>query len=155
MSRIDYVSGIIYELGTAMGLPDLALDDKGRLSLRFDSIPVTFHYTAEPVELLWLMVDLGELDPDDRETLNGVLRLGFLTWLGNRMTLALSDDSRRVLGHSAIPVVNLDLGLLKQTLAQLMESAEMVAGRIARRDFDPGLEQVAGEEGKPPPSQLV
>lgn len=155
MSRIDYVSGIIRELGTATGLPDLGLDGNNRLCLRFDSIPVTFHYTAEPVELLWLMVDLGELDPDDRQTLDGVLQLGFLTWLGNRMTLALSDDGRRVIGHSAIPVVNLDLALLKQALAQLMESAEAVAGRIARRDFDLGLDQAAGEEGLPPPSQLV
>lgn len=136
MSSERYVSTIIHELGTSMGRDDLKLDENHRLALHFDQIPVTFHYTTQPVELLWLMADLGEIQPHDPQSLEGLMRLGFVTWLGNSMTVALREDGRSVFGHTAIPVINLDLPLLKQVISPFVSCAQELSERIVHRHFD-------------------
>ena len=138
MSRQDYVAKLIGELAESIGLRGAGLDADGRLGLRVGGIPLFLRYTAgPPVELLWLSAQLGEIPPADREALQGCLSLGFFTWIANRMTLALSEDGR-VSGHTAIPVVNLDLQTLRAVLAGFAQTGQILGERIARRDFDVG-----------------
>lgn len=140
MSRQDYAAEIVRGFAESAGLPKLALDAAGRAGLFVNQIPVHVQYSDNPpLELLWLTAELGAIPADDREALAGCLGLSFHTWIGNRMTVALRDDGRGVIGHTAIPVVNLDLPLFKQTLAQLVETATLVRDRILERDFDSGL----------------
>ncbi|MEM7026442.1 MAG: type III secretion system chaperone, partial [Pseudomonadota bacterium] len=75
MSRINLVDTVIGELCQSMGLGDRQLDDQGRLTLRFDHTPVTFSYRAEPLEMLWLHVDLGAT-PEGRAAPYFLLRVG-------------------------------------------------------------------------------
>jgi len=138
MSRERYVVQIVQELGAEMGMSDLALDENGRASLLFDDTPVTLMYCPDPVELLWLLVDLGEIDVDRHEPLEALLQLGFQTWSANRMTIGLTENGNRAVGHTSIPVVNLDRGLLEETLRYVLETADAIRERLARGELEPG-----------------
>lgn len=136
MSRQHLVAQTIAELGTQLGIPDLALDDSSRVSLTVDGIHVTLNYAIEPVELLWLFVDLGEIADDRTEVLEGLLQLGFLTWSSNSMTIGLDEEGQRALGYSSVPVVNLSLDTLVGQLNEMLRSAAAIRERIERNDFE-------------------
>jgi hypothetical protein len=145
MSRRDYVSRVIDELGRSMGLSDLSLDERGRVTLLFDDAPVTFSYSEEPAELLWLFVELADIDPERKEPLEALLQLGLLTWSWSRMTIGASEDGRKAMGHTAIPVVNLDLVTLKDALRPFLDSAMSIRERMASGDYDLGMPVPGGD----------
>jgi hypothetical protein len=136
MSRQHLVAQTIGELGTQLGIPDLALDDSSRVSLTVDGIRVTLNYAIEPIELLWLFVDLGEIADESTEVLEGLLQLGFLTWSSNSMTVGLDEDGKRALGYSSVPVVNLSLDTLVGQLNEMLRGAAAIRERIERNDFE-------------------
>ncbi len=136
MSRMEYVSQIVGELGRGMGMHDLSLDEEGKVSLLFDDVRVTFMYSDNPVDLLWLFVDLADVDPEQQAPLEALLQLGFLTWSRGRMTIGMSGDGRKAIGHTVIPVVNLDIGVVQDTLGQFLESAMSIRERMARGDYE-------------------
>jgi len=146
MSRESFVAGIVSELGAAIGLPDLALDETGRVSLLLDGVPLTLTYETDPLELLWLLVDLGEVDTERAGPLRALLQMGFLTWSANRLTIGLTDDGR-VVGHTVVPVVNLDRFLLEEVLRHVLETAKAVRERVARGEPELSVE---AEQSSPP-----
>jgi hypothetical protein len=124
-----------------MGMADLQLDDGGRLTLVFDELPITFVYESEPVELLWLMGDLGAIDEEDPQVLQALLQFGFFTWSANRMTIGVDEQNYHAIGYTSIPVINLDPGVLQHTLEVLLETAQVVRERLDREEY--GLSEVA------------
>ena len=138
MSRRDYAAQIISELGAAMGLPALSLDDDGRASPLLDEVLFTLMVSDDPVELLWLFADLGYVGSDDPARLRRLLQLGFETWSLGHMTIGLDQYGRHAIGHSAIPVVDLDLVLLRNTLKSFVDTAMAVRAALASSDTDAG-----------------
>lgn len=145
MSREQLVDDAVRELGTVMDMADLKLDEDGRLTLVFDELPVTFIYESEPVELIWLMCDLGAIDDEDPQVLQALLQFGFFTWSANRLTIALDEQGYRAIGYTAIPVVNLSASVLQQTLEIALETAEALRVKLEREEFEP--------DDSTPPSQ--
>jgi hypothetical protein len=136
MSRRDYASRIISDLCTEMGLPALALDADGRLSLRFDDITVTLRHAEWPTELLTVLVDLGETPTAGAAGLAALLELNLAAWARGGMTIGLGADGRRVLGRNAIPVGRLDTGTLRATIEPMLIAARSI--RPALADLRPG-----------------
>jgi hypothetical protein len=149
MSRIDHVGAVLGELAAEAGLDGLALDESQRASLEFDGVTVTFAYGAEPAELLWLFIDLGEIPEDGEAAPHCLLRLGLATWAQSVMTLALDEAGTRALGYTVMAVSVLDLATLKEVLARLLEGAKPIRERLARRDFEVEIEP-AFDGGAPP-----
>jgi len=139
MSRQHLVAQVITELGEELAVPDLALDETSRATLSFENIHVTLHYVIEPIELLWLIVDLGTIDPSRTEVLEGLLQCGFLTWSSNCMTVGLDEQGDHGYGHASIPVVQLSLETLRSQLEEMVEAAQAIRERIERNDFEIAL----------------
>jgi hypothetical protein len=136
MSREDYVSQVVSEFGDNLGLADFEFDETRRASMSIDDMPVTFSYSASPVELLWIHMDLGEAPKDDPAALSGLLELGFLGWVSNRLTIGVDDAGERVIGQSMIPAISLDATTLRGHFEQMAESALLVRDRITRGDYN-------------------
>lgn len=134
MSRINMVDHVVGELCAGMGLGEHSLDVQGRLTLRFEDTPVTFSYSAAPIEFLWMHADLGELRDDDTEALRFVLRVGLDCWRLNRMTIAV-DEHGKAWGYSGLPVAELNRERLWESLQAMLEVAMPIRERLARRDF--------------------
>ena len=155
MSRRDYANRIVQQLCADLGLPQSELDANGRLSLHFDDILVTIAHREHPLEMLSLLIDLGELPPGDTIAPEYLLELNLHSWLRNCMTIGLDETGQQVLGHNAIPLTHLDAAGLRELL-----EAMLTAGRAIRQALrQPELGHPAGsgvgsgDGGKmPPPS---
>jgi Tir chaperone protein (CesT) family len=150
MSRTQHVGQVLQELAAEAGLASLSLDASDRASLLFDDIPVTFAYTAEPMELLWIWVDLGEIPADGAAAPECLLRLGLMSWAASVMTIGLDEQGRRALGFTSIAVAMLDLARLKEVLARLLAAARPIRERLAagRFELDRDLAGATGPGGR-------
>lgn len=131
MSRLQHANLCIDQLGRHLGLSGLALDEQGSLSLEVDGVPVSIRHEPQPVEALWLIVDLGEVPAHSTESprrgrLESLLEFGFQSWVGNVMTVGLGPEGDRAHGFSCVPVVNLAEGVL----VDQVETMVAVAGRL-------------------------
>jgi hypothetical protein len=153
VSRSDHVASVLSALAGELGLPALALDDNDRATLAFDGMAVTFVYTTEPVELLWLYADLGEIPADGDQAPAFLLQVGLGSWALNRMTIGLDDQGRKVRGYTALPVSLLDPGMLHKTLIGLLEVALPLRQRLADQDFALTIpaDSADGATDAPPP----
>jgi hypothetical protein len=136
MPRYNYVQSVLEELGAEMGLGSIKLDDTNRLSLVFDGVLVTFAYTTEPVELVWIYVDLGEIPQGGVAVPQRALQIGFECWAHNVMTIGLDDEGARAVGYSSIPVTVLALPLLKEMLDRILQATALVREQLAQTAFD-------------------
>jgi hypothetical protein len=150
VSRSDHVASVLSALAGELGLPALALDDNDRATLAFDGMAVTFVYTTEPVELLWLYADLGEIPEDGDQAPAFLLQVGLGSWALNRMTIGLDDQGRKARGYTALPVSLLDASMLHKTLIALLEVALPLRQRLEGRDFQLTL-PADGATAAPPP----
>lgn len=135
MSRSTLVDAVIADLCGGMGLPSPGLDGDGQLTLSFGELPVTLTYETDPVEILWINADLGEIPGEGIAGPKFLMHLAFECWIKNRMTVGLGPDGQRVWGYSCIPAGQLTKDLLEQTLTGLLEAALPIRERIAGGDF--------------------
>jgi hypothetical protein len=135
MSRADYVASVLNEEAAALGLARIALDGGDRATLTFNQLEVTFAYTPEPVELLWLYVELGSIPEASDEARAFLLQVGIGSWAFGRMTVGLAPDGRAAQGFTSIPVATLDQALLDRTLTALLELALPLRKRLAQHDY--------------------
>ena len=124
MSRRDYANRIVQQLCADLGLPPSELESDGRLSLHFDDILITIAHREQPLEMLSLLIDLGELPPGDTVAAEYLLTLNFNSWLRNGTTLGLDAAGRRILGQNAIPVSTLDVAGLREVLEAMLTVAQ-------------------------------
>jgi hypothetical protein len=156
MSRVQHVEQVLQELAAEAGLASLSLDESDRASLLLDQIRVTFAYSAEPMELLWIWVDLGEIPTEGAAAPECLLRLGLMTWAASVMTIGLDEQGRRALGFTPIAVAMLDLARLKEALTRLLAAARPIRERLAagRFELDLDLAGAADPGGRSPGSGL-
>lgn len=147
MSRFNYVTEVLHELGATMGMGPLELDDTNRLSLVFDGVLVTFSYTADPVELLWIYVDLGDVPAGNIRIPREMLKVGFECWANNVMTIGLDDAGNKAIGYSSIPVSVLEISVLQEMLSRILQTTFLVREHLARSMFD---QEQAGSSAEAP-----
>jgi hypothetical protein len=135
MSRADYVASVLNEEAAALGLARIALDGSDRATLTFNQLEVTFAYAPEPVELLWLYVDLGSIPERGDQARAFLLQVGIGSWAYGRITVGLGPDGRSAQGFTSIPVATLDQALLHRTLTGLLELALPLRKRLAQGDY--------------------
>jgi hypothetical protein len=135
MSRSDHVNRVLGEVARDLGVQDVALGEDDCATLAFDEMEVDFIYRTEPVELLWLYADLGEIPAGGDAAPALLLQVGFGSWALCRMTIGLDEERRRARGFTAIPVSLLDPAMLDRTLAALLEVALPLRARLAGQDF--------------------
>jgi hypothetical protein len=126
---------MLAELGTELGLPGLAPDASGRLSLTIGEVPLTLLYTEQPVDLLWIFCGLGELDGLDEDAMAFLLRATGRLWPTSGMTLGIGEDGKQLLGRLQIPVSALESGVLKEALTLAVEASQPLRSALAARDF--------------------
>lgn len=143
MSRGEFIHGVLNDLCWKMGLGDAWPDSAGRLTLNFDDTPVTFSSSDDPVELVWIHADLGEIPADGAAAPTFLLRLAFDCWGYNRMTVGLDDTGRKAWGYTCVPAAQLSVESLERALHGLLEVAMPVRERLAKGDFDlPELDEL-------------
>lgn len=130
MSRIAHTNAILGELGTKMGLGSLTLDADHKASLTFDERLVTFTYSEDPMELLWIHLDLGPVPGVGPAAPNRILEINLQTWLSNTMTLGLDEAGERVIGFNVLPVASLGTHALEHLLEAMLETTEVVAREL-------------------------
>lgn len=135
MSRYNYVTEVLQELGAELGIGPLKFDGTDRVSLVFDGILVTLAYSTEPVELVWIYVDLGEVPDDSLLVPQQMLQVAFECWSNNVMTIGLDDDGKNGVGYSSIPVAVLELPLLKDMIDKMLQAAALVREHLAKTAF--------------------
>lgn len=135
MSRGDFVQGVLNGLCRKMGLGDLPLDADGRLTLAVGDMPVSFSLVEEPVEILWIHADLGEIPGEGEAAPTFLMRLAFECWGLNRMTVGLDETGRRAWGYTCIPAELLTDAVLELTLNALLEVAMPVREQLSHGDF--------------------
>ena len=133
MSRIDYVTAILEDFGTEVGLP-IELGSDGRASLWFDDQLVTFAYREKPMELLWIYADLGPVPARGLAVPNLLLELNLSVWLRANMTIAIDQKGERALGYTTLPPASLDLRALKVALDMLLDVAVEIRGLLKNPD---------------------
>ena len=153
MSRADFIAGVLSELCAKMGLGETGPDAQGRLTLTFGETPVTFSSSADPVELVWIHADLGEIPGEGTEAPTFLLRLAFDCWGLNRMTIGLDDSGRRAWGYTCLPAAHLSADSLEQSLNGLLEVAMPLRERLARGAFD--LPEAAAAGGAGPETGML
>ena len=129
MSRIHHVNGVLKEFGAEMGLT-LELGAGDRTSLRFDDVLVTFVYREQPMELLWLYVDLGPVPATGSAVPAMLLELNLQTWLRNVMTISVDQAGARAVGHNVMPLATLDHAPLKAVLKAMLDAAIHIRGQL-------------------------
>jgi hypothetical protein len=140
MSRASFADQIVNDFCRKVGLLDERLDDESRMTLNIGPLCTTFNYVSEPLELLWLHVELGEA-PTDKAALRFLLEAGFESWGLNRMTIGLGDRDGKVWGYNCLPAAALSVDRLEQTLNAMLEVALPIQERLLRRDFGPAMDQ--------------
>lgn len=141
MSRLGYVAEVLKEFGSEIGMGELALDETDRLSLVFDGVLVTLVYTEEPIELIWIYIDLGEVPADSIKVPQHLLKLGFECWAQNVMTIGLDDAGRNAVGYSSMPVTLFECKVLKEMLTRLLEATFIIKEELSKVAFDEQQEQ--------------
>ena len=150
MSRYNYVTEVLRELGNDMGMGPLELDDTNRLSLVFDGVLVTLSYTTDPLELLWIYVDLGDVPPDNIHVPREMLKLGFECWGQNVMTIGLDEEGSKAIGYSSIPVTVLELPVLREMLSRMLQATFLVREHLAKAALDENNDEASqGTELEP------
>lgn len=149
MSRLSYVETVLDELASEIGLKNMPLDSTGRVSVRFETVPITLAYSDQPVELLWLYADLGSLPEEGYEAPAFLLQLGFALWASNRMTVGLDEKGEVALGYTVIPVSALTFPLLRDVFKQLAETAKPIRERLERGDYTIDVPTPPVEGGSP------
>jgi hypothetical protein len=139
MSRESFVSDRLAEFASAIGLSLLAMDETRRASFLNNGRHYTLQYSDDPIEVLWVFVDLGTVNAEDPELLRGVLGIGYVTWAAGVLTVGLDSSGQRLLGAGSIPVGYLNAQRLRQLIDAMDAAAAEVHRRIETRDF-----QVAG-----------
>lgn len=136
MSRHNFVAGVFRGLGDKLGIAPLELDDADRVSLLFDGVLVTFAYTTDPIELVWIYVDLGEVPPHGVIAPQRLLQLGFEFWAKNVMTIGMDEVGRNAIGYSSIPVSLVDVAVLQELLDHMLQAAFLIREQLASVEFD-------------------
>ena len=129
MSRAHHVNDVLNEFGKEIGL-EVELGEADRASLRFDGVLVTFAYRTQPIEMLWLYVDLGPIPTSGSAVPIMLLELNLHTWLRTVMTISIDRTGARARGHNVIPVATLDAASLKTVLQAMLDSAGQVRGLL-------------------------
>ena len=132
MSRYDYVTLVLNEIGDEIGMGSLRLDDSNRVSLLFDEVLVTFTYVAFPFEQLRLHIELAEIAERDVPMMQQVAQVAMECWLNGVMTIALDKQGRKVVGHMSIPVSRLESNSLKDSLDGVLTRATAVREKLAQ-----------------------
>jgi hypothetical protein len=140
MSRASFADQIVNDFCGRVGLVDQRLDEEGRLTLQIGPLPTTFTFVSEPLELLWLHVELGEA-PAGAAALRFLLEAGFESWGLNRMTIGLGDRDGKVWGYTCLPAAALSVDRFERTLNAMLEVALPIQERLLRRDFEPAMDQ--------------
>ncbi len=136
MSRFDLAASIVSEFCADMGLDGIRPNADGRLTLDFGDVPVTFAFSADPVEVLWLHAGLGSIPAEGLAAPKFLMHLASACWTRNRMTVGLDANGQTVWGYTCIPAAKLNKQSLEQTLTALLEAAVPASVQLARQDFD-------------------
>lgn len=137
MSRERIVADAVAALGADLGIPALALDASRRASFCYDGVQFTLSYATEPAEVLWLYVDLGDVEADNPQMLQCLMQMGYATWFGNCMTIGLNEAGERGIGSSGIPVVWLNPDRLTQLVKRMLAAAAEVRERLTTGHSEP------------------
>ncbi|MEM6365856.1 MAG: CesT family type III secretion system chaperone [Planctomycetota bacterium] len=136
MSRINHVESVFHQFGERMGMGPLVLDSTDRVSLVFDGVLVTFAYSNEPIELIWIYIDLGSVPEEGVAALQTLLTIGFDSWAHNIMTIGLDDEGQNAVGYTSIAVSMLELPLLEEMVSRMLQAASLIRSSVEEAAFE-------------------
>ena len=130
------VDGLVADLGRALGLDELALDDEGRLRIELDGTEVLMAFDAED-DALWLASDIGRVPASLRDDMLPRLLAANLAAPARGPTFAIDTDTGAVVVMSELLEARLDCGDLEAALLGHVGEAERWSAAVAG-GADPG-----------------
>lgn len=126
---------LVAEMAAAMGIPELALDADGTLTLDMDDRFLVTIGVDEPANALTLMAPLlGTEGPKPKALLEEAL-VGNFMWQGTLgATLAIDEETGTMVLHRRLPLDGLKLQELEQAIEQFVDATEAWTG-LADRHF--------------------
>jgi hypothetical protein len=125
--RID---GLVTDLGRALGLDELALDESGRLRLKLDETEVDLAFDAED-DALWLTSDLGRIPDRFRDQTLARLLAANRDAPARGPAFAIDGDSGAVVMMTELLDAGLEYGDLETALLDHVSAGERWVGAIA------------------------
>lgn len=127
------------DLGAALGIDDLQLDENGYAALGFDDLLVNFELDEERERLL-LTASLGRPEGDKLAAYELLLAANYL-WQGTGGgTLALEEESGEIVLQKPLPLATLDQQALETAIEVYVDTAELWARHLAAGSEDSGSE---------------
>jgi len=121
---------LVSELGALLGVPDLALDEKGICSLGLDEVVVNMEFKADADMLMFYSV-VATLPEVGREQMLSTALGANLLWGETRGdTLALAEQSGAILLQRQMPLEGLDVQGLAASLESFTNQCEGWAARF-------------------------
>lgn len=133
MSRRDFACGVIKKWCEGLGFVNIEVEPDGRLSLAFNDFLVTFAYSDQPLETIWVYLDLGELENNGPDDLASLFELNLQTWLVRTMTVGLDNKTGRVIAWNIIPVTHLNETALQELVQAMLTVATSLRIGLNRR----------------------
>ena len=118
------------DLGRALGLEELALDQAGWLRIKLDETEVLLAFDSED-DALWLTSDVGRIPDSVRDATLAMLLAANQAAAGRGPAFAVDADSVAVVLMSELLDVGLTYGDLEAALLDHVGQAERWAGVIA------------------------
>ena len=134
------------DLGTALGIDDLQLDENGYAALGFDDLLVNFELDEERDRLL-LTASLGQPEGNKQAAYELLMSANYL-WQGTGGgTLALEESSGEIILQKPLPIATLDQQALEMAIEIFVDTAELWAQQLAAGSGD---ESTDDEQPMPP-----
>lgn len=140
---------LITQLGTTLGIPDLALDEDHYCCLFFDELVVNLEWDPDTA-LLFIYAHCGTLTPTPSpELLSQLLEANFFQRHTDGATLGIDRDSATIALCQRLAPQNMDYLQFEQTLERFVHTAQTWNARIRHfEETEPGLT----DPTLPPPS---
>ena len=97
------IRGAVIEFTRKTGLGDFGLNDEGKLNLLIEDVHTILELTKNPDGFLLVMVVLGQLDQNTKESLPWLMQNGFDTWVYGNINYGFDAEHRQVLAYSLLP----------------------------------------------------
>lgn len=123
MHYVATVNSLLADYANELGLDHLELDSDHRVSLLVGDIPLTLALTAEPIETLWIVLELGRLDVNNLSQAAWLLQANL--GLGTRqiLTLGIGIDQTTIQATNSLYPKHLTYRIFRERLNEMLKAS--------------------------------
>ena len=131
MDPVDILNNLLGEFGTAIGMPELELDEENRCNLMFDEVAVSFELSPDEASV-FLYSYLGDVASNDSKAVFAALLDANYLFRGTMgATMGVDEASGRVVMIRSEDLSTLRLSRFQSLVEEFVNLAELWQNRLA------------------------